>query len=140
GLDWHWIFWVNVPIGVVAVLLATRLLRESRGPQTRLDPLGVLLITTTATAVAWGLVRASDAGWGSAETVGTLGGGAVLLACFVLWERRADAPMLPLTLFRTRAFTAANATGFLMFGSIFSAAFLMSQYFQFGLGYSPLGT
>lgn len=140
GLDWHWIFWVNVPIGLVAVLLSLRLLRESRGPQTRLDPLGALLITAAATAVAWGLVRASDAGWGGAETVGTLGGGAVLLAWFVLWERRAAAPMLPLTLFRTRAFTAANATGFLMFGSIFSAAFLMSQYFQFGLGYSPLGT
>jgi MFS family permease len=85
-------------------------------------------------------VRASDAGWGGAETVGALGGGAVLLAWFVLWERRAAAPMLPLTLFRTRAFTAANATGFLMFGSIFAAAFLMSQYFQFGLGYSPLST
>ena len=140
GLDWHWIFWVNVPIGLVAVLLSRRLLRESRGPQTRLDPLGALLITAAATAVAWGLVRASDAGWGGSETVGTLSGGAVLLSCFVLWERRAAAPMLPLRLFRVRAFAAANATGFLMFGSIFSAAFLMSQYFQFGLGYSPLGT
>jgi EmrB/QacA subfamily drug resistance transporter len=140
GLDWHWIFWVNVPIGLVVVLLSLRLLHESRGPQTRLDPLGALLITAAATAVAWGLVRAGDAGWASAETVGTLTGGSVLLSCFVLWERRAAAPMLPMALFRTRAFTAANATGFLMFGSIFSAAFLMSQYFQFGLGYSPLGT
>jgi MFS family permease len=139
GLDWHWIFWVNVPIGVVALLLSLRLLRESKGPQTRLDPVGALLITAAATALAWGL-RASDAGWGSVETVGTLGGGAVLLACFVLWERQAAAPMLPLALFRIRAFTAANATGFLMFGSIFSAAFLTSQYFQFGLGYSPLST
>jgi EmrB/QacA subfamily drug resistance transporter len=140
GLDWHWIFWVNVPIGLVAALLSLRLLPESRGPQSRLDPLGALLISAAATAVAWGLVRGNDAGWAGAETVGTLGAGAVLLACFVLWERRAAAPMLPLALFRIRAFTAANATGFLMFGSIFSAAFLMSQYFQFGLGYSPLGT
>jgi EmrB/QacA subfamily drug resistance transporter len=139
GLDWHWIFWVNVPIGLV-VLLSLRVLRESRGTQTRLDPLGALLVTAAATSVAWGLVRANDAGWSGAETVGTLGGGAVLLACFVLWERRAAAPMLPLMLFRIRAFSAANATGFLMFGSIFSAAFLMSQYFQFGLGYSPLST
>jgi EmrB/QacA subfamily drug resistance transporter len=140
GLDWHWIFWVNVPIGVLATLLALTRLPESRGPASRLDPIGALLVTAGAVSIAWGLIRANGAGWGSGEVVGALGGGAVLIAGFILWERRAPAPMLPLELFRIRAFAAANATGFLMFGSIFSAAFLISQYFQFALGYSPVAT
>ena len=140
GLDWHWIFWVNVPIGALATVLSLIRLQESRGPDTRLDPLGAVLVTGAAVAFAWGLVRAGDVGWGSAEVITVLSGGAVLLAGFILWERRASAPMLPLRLFRSRVFAAANATGFLMFGSIFSAAFLVSQYFQFALGYSPLGT
>jgi EmrB/QacA subfamily drug resistance transporter len=140
GLDWRWIFWVNVPIGALATLLAVTRLRESRGPASRLDPIGALLVTTGAVGIAWGLIRANDAGWGSGEVIGALSGGAVLIAAFVIWERRAVAPMLPLELFRVRAFTAANVTGFLMFGSIFSAAFLMSQYFQSALGYSPLET
>jgi EmrB/QacA subfamily drug resistance transporter len=140
GLDWHWIFWVNVPIGVVTAVLACARLGESHGPATRLDPLGALLVTAGSVALAWGLVRANDAGWHSAETLATLCAGALLLAGFVAWERRAAAPMLPLRLFRSRAFAAANATGFLMFGAIFSAAFLMSQYVQFALGYSPLAT
>ena len=140
GLDWHWIFWVNVPIGVLATILAVMRLQESRGPATHLDPLGALLITAGAVGLAWGLVRANDIGWQSREVVATLSGGVVLIAGFIAWERRASAPMLPLGLFRIRAFAAANATGFLMFGSIFAAAFLMSQYFQFALGYSPLAT
>jgi EmrB/QacA subfamily drug resistance transporter len=140
GLDWHWIFWVNVPIGALAALLSLTRLQESRGPDTRLDPLGALFVTAAAVAFAWGLVRAGDIGWGSTEVITALSGGAALLSGFIAWERRAPAPMLPLRLFRGRVFAAANATGFLMFGSIFSAAFLVSQYFQFALGYSPLGT
>ena len=140
GLDWHWIFWVNVPIGAVASVLALLRLHESRGTETRLDPLGAVLVTGGAVGLSWGLVRANDAGWTSAETITALSGGTVLVLAFLAWERSARAPMLPLGLFRIRAFAAANATGFLMVGSIFSAAFLMSQYFQFALGYSPLAT
>jgi EmrB/QacA subfamily drug resistance transporter len=140
GLDWHWIFWVNVPIGLVATLFSTIRLRESRGPATRLDPVGALLVTAAAVSMAWGLVRANASGWTSVEIVGTLSGGIALLVAFVLSERRAAAPMLPLALFRIRDFTAANAAGFLMFGAVFSAAFLMSQWFQLALGYSPLAT
>ena len=140
GLDWHWIFWLNVPIGVAAAALAVSRLPESRGPAARLDLPGVALATTGAVALAWGLVRTTDVGWSSPQVIGALVLGALLIASFVAWERRAAEPMLPPRLLRIPAFAAANATGFLVMASITSAAFLMSQYFQLGLGYSPLGT
>ncbi|HSS62742.1 MAG TPA: MFS transporter, partial [Candidatus Limnocylindrales bacterium] len=87
-----------------------------------------------------GLSRAGDDGWASASTLGTLGAGVLLLAGFVAWELRAAQPMLPLHMFRNLSFSAGNATGFLMSGTIFAAAFLVAQYMQFGLGYSPLET
>ena len=140
GLDWHWIFWVNVPIGVVATVLARLRLAETRGPATRLDLPAAALVSTGAIAIVWGLIRSGDVGWGSAQVVASLIGGVILVASFLAWEWRATDPMLPLRLFGSRSFAAANLTGFLMAGSIFSAAFLMSQYFQFALGYSPLAT
>jgi MFS family permease len=79
-------------------------------------------------------------GWGSAQVITALCLGAVMIAAFIAWERRVPEPMLPLRLLRIRAFTAANATGFMAMAAITSAAFLMSQFFQLGLGYSPLGT
>src|SRR5262249_18295709 len=91
-------------------------------------------------ALAWGLVRTADVGWGSPQVIGALIAAAALIAGFIAWERRASEPMLPLRLLRVRSFGAANATGFLMFASITAAAFLMSQYFQLGLGHSPLST
>jgi MFS family permease len=87
----------------------------------------------------WGLVRAGDVGWGSAETLVALVLGLLLLIGFVAWEGRAPEPMLPLRLFRSRSFAAANATSFLMVGALFGAVFLASQYFQLALGFSPLG-
>jgi len=140
GLDWHWIFWINVPIGLVAVLLTRARLPESHGPATKIDPPAVALVSGAATAIVWGLIRAGSDGWRSPVVVATLCVGALLTAAFLTWERRATDPMLPLSLFRSRTFAAANATAFLMAGAIFSAAFLVAQYMQFGLGYSPLGT
>jgi len=140
GLNWHWIFWVNVPIGLVAAALSTIRLVESYGPKTRLDVPGLALVSSSAVALIWGLVRAGDAGWDSTEVIASLGIGAVLLAAFVAWEARAPQPMLPLHLFKIRTFAAANITAFLTMGTITSAAFLASQYFQLGLGYSPLDT
>jgi EmrB/QacA subfamily drug resistance transporter len=140
GLGWHWIFWLNVPVGLAAAVLALSRLPESRGPAARLDLAGAALATAGAVALAWGLVRTTDVGWGSPQVVGALIAAAVLIAGFVAWERRAGEPMLPLRLLRNPAFAAANATGFLMFASITSAAFLMAQYFQLGLGYSPMAT
>jgi MFS family permease len=140
GLDWHWIFWLNVPVGLAAAALSMSRLPESRGPAARLDLPGVALAATGAVALAWGLVRTADVGWGSPQVVGALILAAVLIAGFVAWERRASEPMLPLRLLRNPAFAAANATGFMMFASITAAAFLMAQYFQLGLGYSAIGT
>jgi EmrB/QacA subfamily drug resistance transporter len=140
GLDWHWIFWLNVPIGLAAAALSVSRLPESRGPAARVDVPGVALAAAGAVALAWGLVRTADVGWGSPQVIGALVLAAVLLGGFVAWERRAGEPMLPLRLLRIPAFAAANATGFMMMASITSAAFLMAQYFQLGLGYSPLGT
>ena len=140
GLDWHWIFWVNVPIGIAASLLSRRLLPESHGAPARLDLPGVALISAGVVCLVWGLVRAGQAGWGSAEIITTLALGAALLGAFVFWESRAREPMLPLRLLRIQAFAAGNATAFLMSGAIFSAGFLVAQYFQFALGYSPLAT
>jgi EmrB/QacA subfamily drug resistance transporter len=140
GLDWHWIFWINVPIGLAAAALSVRRLPESRGPAGRLDIGGVTLVAAGAVALAWGLVRTADVGWGSAQVIAALCAGALLIASFFAWERRVSAPMLPPRLLRIRAFTAANATGFLCMAAITSAAFLMSQFFQLGLGFSPLAT
>ncbi len=138
GLDWHWIFWVNVPIGVVAAVLARLQLAESYGPATRLDLPAAALAASGAIAIVWGLIQTGDVGWGSAQVIASLVSGVVLIAAFLAWERRATDPMLPLRLFASTGFTAANFTGFLMAGAITSAAFLMSQYFQFALHYSPL--
>jgi EmrB/QacA subfamily drug resistance transporter len=138
GLDWHWIFWINVPIGLASALGSAFFLPSGRGPAGRLDLPAVPLVAGGAAAVAWALVRAGGSGWGDPEALGAFAAGVVLLAGFVLRERRAAEPMLPLRLFRARAFTAANLTGFCMSGAIFSAAFLTAQYFQLGLGYSPL--
>ena len=140
GLSWHWIFWVNVPIGFAAAIASARLLPEGYGPARRLDLPALPLIAFAALALTWGLVRAGGSGWGDGFTVALLAGGAALLAGFVLRERVAADPMVPLRLFRNRTFTAANAAAFLQSGAIFSAAFLTTEYFQLGLGYGPLAT
>jgi EmrB/QacA subfamily drug resistance transporter len=140
GLDWHWIFWVNVPLGIAAVMAVLRVLPESFGPRTRLDPLGMMAASGAMGSLVWGVLRAPEAGWGSAEVSGALVLGVVLLAAFVGWESVAPAPMVPLTLFRSRVFSAAAGTQFLMAASIFATAYVTSQYFQIARGDSPLGT
>jgi EmrB/QacA subfamily drug resistance transporter len=138
GLDWHWIFWINVPIGAAALLLAMRLLPDSYGAPERLDLPGVTLVTGGVVAIIWALVRANQAGWASAEIVSCLVCGAVLLLAFAAWEQHASEPMVPLRLFRNRAFAAGNATTFLMAGAIFAAGFLVTQESQLARGYSPV--
>jgi len=139
-LSWHAVFWLNVPIGLIAAALSTTRLRETLGPATRLDLAGVALVSGGAVGIVLGLVRATGLGWGNPETVVSLGLGLVFMAGFVGWELRVGEPMLPMRLFRSRTFSAANATGFFMTGAQFAAAFLIAQYFQLALGYSPLET
>jgi EmrB/QacA subfamily drug resistance transporter len=140
GIDWHWIFWINVPIGAIAVLLSLRLLPESYGGAARLDLPGVGLVSAGVVAIVWGLVRANQSGWGSIEIVTCLVAGTVLLTAFFVWESRTSEPMLPLRLLRIPAFAAGNSATFLMSGSIFAAAFFVFQYFQLARGYSPIET
>ena len=138
SLAWQWIFWLNVPIGLAAIPLVRNRIEESFGPRARLDAPGLVLVTAAALGIVWGLVRGNDAGWGSPEVIATLAGGVVASAAFVLWERSAREPMLPMRLFRSPAFAAGNAATLLMFGALFSAVFFMAQFLQTTLGLSPL--
>ena len=138
GFDWSWIFWVNVPIGLVAIPLVLRRLDESFGKRVALDIPGVVLITAAAFGVVWGLVRGNSVGWGSAEVVGSLAAGALFGLAFVRWELRTSEPMLPMSFFRSRTFTAGNAAIFFVLGSLFSDVFFFPQLLQTGLHYDPL--
>jgi hypothetical protein len=100
----------------------------------------VPLVAGAAVALTWGLIQAGDAGWTSAKTVMMLVAGVALLVAFVVREQRAAAPMLPLRLFRSVPFAAANGTAFMMNAAIMAAAFLTAQYFQLGIGYGPMAT
>jgi EmrB/QacA subfamily drug resistance transporter len=140
GISWQWIFWLNVPIGVVLIPLVLTRLQETRGPSGRLDLGGVTLASGGLLGIVWGLVRGHGQGWTSPEIVGSLTAGAVVLALFVLWELRVSAPMLPMRFFRNRAFALANVASLLMFFGMFGSIFLLSQFFQTVQGYSPLGS
>jgi EmrB/QacA subfamily drug resistance transporter len=140
GLNWHWIFWVNVPIGILAIIGSRLRLADSRGPATRLDLPALVLVAAGVGALTWGLVQAGQTGWGSAQTVTGLSLGTASVIAFLARERQAAEPMIPLGLFRSASFSAAVATQFLLAAAIYSAAFLTSQFFQFALGDSPLGT
>jgi EmrB/QacA subfamily drug resistance transporter len=138
GLSWHWVFWVNVPVGIVAVIGARLRLAESRGPRTRLDVPGLALVSAGAGALIWSVVQGSQAGWTSNDVLAGLPLGAVLLGAFLIWESRAAQPMIPLALFRVRSFSAAVGAIFLLGASIYAAAFMTSEFFQLGRGDSPL--
>jgi EmrB/QacA subfamily drug resistance transporter len=138
GLSWEWIFWVNVPIGLVALPLVLARIDETFGSDTTLDMRGLALVGGGALGIVWGLVRGNTAGWGSAEVVGALAAGTVLLAAFVAWELRTREPMLPMQFFRSRGFSAGNAATFFLFASLFGAVFFFAQFLQTGLGHDPL--
>jgi EmrB/QacA subfamily drug resistance transporter len=140
GIDWSWIFWVNVPIGVLAIPLVLTRLDESFGKRAALDLPGVALITVAAFGVVWGLVRGNSAGWDSAEVLGSLIGGGLFAAAFVLWELRARESMLPMSFFRSRTFTAGNAAIFFVLGSLFSEVYFFPQLLQTGLHLDVLQT
>ena len=136
--SWQWIFWVNVPVGIVLLPLARRGLAESYGPANRLDLPGVALATAGLLGVVFATVRGNALGWGSTTVIASYAIGAVLLVAFGLWERRAPAPMLPLRFFRSRAFAATSGVSLAMSFGIFGSIFLLAQFFQTVWGYSPL--
>jgi EmrB/QacA subfamily drug resistance transporter len=138
--SWHWIFWVNVPIGVVATVLGARLLTESRGSQAKVDVPGAALVVLAGAALVWGMVEGPTLGWASGSVDLALVSGALLLVAFLIWESRASAPMIPLKLFRNRGFSGANLAGFTMYAGINTAVFVLAEYYQFALHQSALQT
>ncbi|WFB10860.1 MFS transporter [Streptomyces sp. LX-29] len=135
---WEWIFWINVPIGVVMIPLIITKLSESVGEARQLDFGGIGLATVAAFGVGWSLVRGNAAGWGSVEVVGGFVAGAAALAGFVWWELRTPQPLMPIHFFRSRAFSAGNAAMFLLFGSAMAGLFFYAQFLQTVLEYGPL--
>jgi EmrB/QacA subfamily drug resistance transporter len=139
GISWQWIFWLNVPIGIVLLPLATRL-AETHGPDKALDLPGLGLASAGLLGIVWGLVNGNSDGWSSPSIVGALVVGGALLAAFVAWELRAREPMLPMRFFRNRGFAAANGASLFMYFGMFGSIFLLTQFFQTAQGYSPLGS
>ena len=139
-LDWHWIFLVNLPIGVAVVLLSLRLLPGRRGEAGtgKLDVAGAVTVTASLMLAVYAIVNGNQNGWGSAETLGLLGAAAALLAVFLLIESRVSSPLMPLRVLRLRNVATANVVGVLWAASMFAWFFLSALYMQLVLGYSPL--
>lgn len=138
GIAWQAIFWINLPVAIVAIPLVRWALPESHGRRQPLDVPGLLLAGGGVLSTVWAIIRGNDDGWGSARVVGGLVLGAILLVAFLRREARTDHPLVPLRLFRVRSFSVANATALLFSVGVFGIVFLLSQYLQVGLGYSPL--
>lgn len=137
SVGWEWIFWINVPIAVAVIFLARARIPESHGPDAAIDIVGLLLITGAGFGLIWALVRGNESGWTSAGILAALVAGAGLAVAFVGWERRHPEPMLPLGLFRSRAFSAGTAASFLGFAALYGSVFFLAQFMQTGLGYTP---
>ncbi len=135
---WHWIFWINVPIGLVLAPLAAGRLAESYGPKARLDLPGLGLASAGIFGVVYGLVRSQTEGWGSADVVASLLAGLVLVGAFVAWELRTREPMLPMRFFANRSFAVTNVVSLAMYFGMFGSIFFLSQFIQNVLGNSPL--
>jgi EmrB/QacA subfamily drug resistance transporter len=140
GFGWQWIFWINLPIGLIAIMLVFTRLRESLGPAASLDIPGLVLVAGAALGAVWGLLRGNVAGWTSAEVVSALVAGLALSAALVIWELRAAAPMVPMRLFKLRALSAGIAASFLFYAAMYGVLFLLPQFLQTALGHGPFGS
>ncbi len=139
GIGWEWIFFVNVPIGIAAVMLTVSRVEESRDPDaTGVDWLGLLTFSGSLFLLVFALVRGNDAGWGSTQIVSLLSASVVLIVLFVTVERAQARPMLDFALFRRPAFAGANVVAFALSGSIFAMFLYLTLYIQNVLHYSPL--
>jgi EmrB/QacA subfamily drug resistance transporter len=139
GLGWQWIFWINVPIGLIAIAMILTRLRESFGPAAGLDIPGLALVAAAAFALVWGLLRGNGSGWTSAEVLTAFVAGLLLAVAFVARESRAPAPMIPLRLFRSRALSSGIVASFLFYAAMYGVLFLLPQFLQNALGYGSLG-
>ncbi|HKF72908.1 MAG TPA: MFS transporter [Stellaceae bacterium] len=139
GLAWRWIFWINLPIGLALVPLVRRRIPESMGARIAIDMPGVLLVTGAALGLVWALMRCNHLGWTHPEVLASLGAALVLALGFVARELRAREPMVPLRLFRSRAFSAGVVASFLFYAGMYGVLFLLPQFLQTAQGLGPLG-
>jgi EmrB/QacA subfamily drug resistance transporter len=142
AFNWSWIFFINVPVGLLVLALSPVLLRESRADldHRHFDSAGAASITGGLMVLVYAMTRATQHGWATAETIGLLVAAAVLIVGFVVIELRSKAPLLPMRIFRLRSLTAANVSGLLLGGAIFAQFFLLTLYMQQVLHYSALKT
>jgi EmrB/QacA subfamily drug resistance transporter len=141
-LGWEWIFFVNLPVGLAALILAPRVVRESHaeGLERAFDPLGAITVAGGLALLVYGISRAPNEGWGSAQTIVALGLAVALLVGFVIVERIVSSPLVPLGIFHLRTLTGANVVGFLLGCTVFANFFVLTLYVQQVLGYSALRT
>jgi EmrB/QacA subfamily drug resistance transporter len=139
---WEWIFFVNAPIGAVALILVPMVVRESRssGDSRHLDALGAVTITGSLMLLVYGLTEAPNSGWGSASTIGILAAAAAVMAAFIVIEQRSPSPLVPLSIFKRRTITGANVIGLILGAAIFGTFFLQSLYMQQVLGFNAVRT
>ena len=141
SLSWEWIFWVNVPVGALALALTPVLLAESRDARARsFDVPGALLVTSGLVVLVLGITQGQDWGWGSGRTIAAFVATAVLLAGFLSWEARTSDPLMPLSIFRLRTLSAANVSGFILGTALFAMFLMLTLYMQQVLGYSAMET
>ncbi len=141
ALSWEWIFFVNVPVGVIGFLLAPVLLQESRDALVkRFDLPGAVLVTGGLSSLVYGITQAGQKGWTSAETVSVFAGSLVLLGAFVAWELRHPEPLMRFGILQTRTVSGANVAGFIMGTALFSMFLMLTLYMQQVLGYSAMKT
>lgn len=138
GWNWQAIFWLNIPVAIVAIPLALFALNNDFGAKARIDLVGAVFAAGSVLALVHGIVRGNDDGWSSLGVVVELAAGAVLLVAFLLWQRRAAAPLVPLRLFSDRSFSVTNVVGFAFSFGTFGAVFILIQYLQVVRGSSPL--
>src|SRR5277367_3940874 len=139
NLGWHWIFWINLPVGLVAIALIFARLRESFGPKAALDFPGLLLVAIAALALVWSLLRGNAIGWSSPEVLSTLALGLVFAIAFIAWEWHSSAPMIPMGMFASRSFAAGVGASLLFYAAMYGVLFLLPQFLQTTLGFGPLG-
>jgi EmrB/QacA subfamily drug resistance transporter len=140
GISWHWIFWLNVPIGLILLPLALTRLQESYGAEGKLDLRGLGLASVGLFGIVWGLIRGNEQGWASTEIVAAFAVGFAFVAAFVAWELHAEHPMLPMRFFRNATFALSNLASLFMYFGMFGSIFLLAQFFQTVQGYSPFGS
>jgi EmrB/QacA subfamily drug resistance transporter len=138
-LTWQWIFWLNVPTGVIMLGLSLWKIAESRGDVLPIDFTGLILSTVGVVALAQALLRGGDAGWTAPSILLGLAGGVLALVAFVLWEHKSSAPMMPLSMFRNMSFTGGCGASFVMGVALYGNTFLFAQYLQIALGNDALG-